>query len=379
MTIIAIVIIVLIIGIFGALIGSFANVVIYRLPAGKNIAYPGSSCPNCGHKIKPWENIPVISWLFLGAKCSSCKTPISFRYPLIEILMAVGFMLLALRWPVEIYGFTVLPLLIIYAMLLIMSLIDLDHLYLPDSLTLPAIFIAIGAAAYYQPLAGLPSLAEAAVGSAVAAGIIALINRLGSLIVRRMADTKERLWPIGMDQVNIAFVFGALGGWVWGLGFALLSVIVNLIARKPIRLEEKYMYLLWFVAIALSATKLIVSPVESLAGTFIAAGIVVIVGSFYWWFHEIFTGVAEDEDFDEPVAMGFGDVKLAAILGAILGWQSMLVALFLAFIIGAVVGVVVKIMGGSRIIPFGPPLVLGALIALFYGQQIISWYLGMLT
>ncbi|HHO56909.1 MAG TPA: prepilin peptidase, partial [Trueperaceae bacterium] len=287
--------------------------------------------------------------------------------------------LLALRWPVEIYGFTVLPLLIIYAMLLIMSLIDLDHLYLPDSLTLPAIFIAIGAAAYYQPLAGLPSLAEAAVGSAVAAGIIALINRLGSLIVRRMADTKERLWPIGMDQVNIAFVFGALGGWVWGLGFALLSVIVNLIARKPIRLEEKYMYLLWFVAIALSATKLIVSPVESLAGTFIAAGIVAIVGSFYWWFHEIFTGVAEDEDFDEPVAMGFGDVKLAAILGAILGWQSMLVALFLAFIIGAVVGVVVKIMGGSRIIPFGPPLVLGALIALFYGQQIISWYLGMLT
>jgi leader peptidase (prepilin peptidase) / N-methyltransferase len=89
----------LIIGIIGALIGSFANVVIYRVPAKKSIVWPGSSCPKCGHKIKPWENIPILSWLFLRGKCSSCKNPISIRYPLIEALTAAGFVALALRFP----------------------------------------------------------------------------------------------------------------------------------------------------------------------------------------------------------------------------------------------------------------------------------------
>jgi len=372
------VIIVILIGIVGALIGSFANVVIYRVPAGKNIAYPGSSCPTCGHKIKPWENIPVISWLFLRGKCSSCKSKISSRYPAIELVTALGFVLLALKWPPERYGYTVIPLLIIYAMLVMMAMIDYDHLYLPDSLSLPAVVIAIAGAAYYQPDSGLPGLADAALGAAVAAGIIALINRLGSLIVRRFADTKERLWPIGMDQVNIAFLFGALGGWTWGLAAAFASFAINLATRKTIRLPEKYIYLLWFVALAFSATSVIVGPVQSVAGTFAAAGVVSIIGSFYWWFREVLTE-EQEEEIDEPVAMGWGDVKLAAVLGAILGWQNMLVALFLAFIIGAVAGVIVKILGGSKIIPFGPPLILGALIALFYGKLILSWYLGMFS
>jgi len=118
--------------------------------------------------------------------------------------------------------------------------------------------------------------------------------------------------------------------------------------------------------------------VKSVAGTFAAAGVVSIIGSFYWWFREVLTE-EQEEEIDEPVAMGWGDVKLAAVLGAILGWQNMLVALFLAFIIGAVAGVIVKILGGSKIIPFGPPLILGALIALFYGKLILSWYLGMFS
>jgi len=122
-----VVISIIIFGIFGALIGSFGNVVIYRLPAGKSIVYPGSSCPNCSHKIKPWENIPVLSWLFLRGKCSNCQVSISARYPLIEALTGVGFALLAWRWPLEVYGFTVIPLVIIFAMLVMMSLIDVDH------------------------------------------------------------------------------------------------------------------------------------------------------------------------------------------------------------------------------------------------------------
>ena len=370
----------IIVGILGALIGSFANVVIYRVPKGESIVFPGSTCPNCGHKIKPWENIPVLSWLFLRGKCSSCKTPISARYPTVEALTATGFVLLAWRWPVEIYGLTVVPLLIIFAMLVMMTLIDYDHFILPDSLTLPALVVALVGTFVYAFGSGLPTLNEALAGGAIGAGILALINRIGSLILRRLGDTAERLWPVGMDQVNIAALGGALGGWQVGVGAALISFIVNLVLRRPLRLPEAIVYALWVVALAVSGLNPFVTPLASLAGTFAAAGIVSILGAVYWWINELISDEAteEPEDDDEPIAMGFGDVKLAAILGAILGWQNMLVGLLLAFIIGAVGGVIGRLLGGDRVIPFGPPLALGGLIALFVGPAILAWYLGLL-
>lgn len=369
----------IVVGILGALIGSFANVVIYRVPKGESIVFPGSTCPNCGHKIKPWENIPVLSWLFLRGKCSSCKTPISPRYPFIEALTAAGYVLLAWRWPLEVYAFTVVPLLIIFALLVMMTLIDLDHFILPDSLTLPAVLIALVGTFVYTFDSGLPTLSEALAGGAIGAGIIALINRVGSLVLRRFGDTKERLWPIGMDQVNIAALGGALGGWQVGLGAAMASVILNLITRRTLRLPEGMVYALWVLALAVSSVNPFVSPLASIGGTFAAAGIVSILGAFYWWFRDLFSNEpVEDMEEDEPIAMGFGDVKLAAILGAILGWQNILVGLLLAFIIGAVGGVIGRLFGGDRVIPFGPPLALGGLIALFVGPAILAWYLGLL-
>jgi leader peptidase (prepilin peptidase) / N-methyltransferase len=160
-------VITVILGIIGALIGSFGNVVIYRLPLKKSVVWPGSSCPKCGHKIKPWENIPILSWLFLRGKCSNCKNPISIRYPFIEALTAAGFVILALRFPVETYGLTVFPLLAIYAMLVMMSMIDIDLYILPDSLTLPALIIGILGTLLYVPESGLPSLMPALAGGLV--------------------------------------------------------------------------------------------------------------------------------------------------------------------------------------------------------------------
>lgn len=370
----------IVVGILGALIGSFANVVIYRLPKGESIVFPGSQCPNCAHKIKPWENVPILSWLLLRGRCSSCKTPISARYPFIEALTAAGFVLLAWRWPVERFDFTVVPLLIVYAMLVMMTLIDLDHFILPDSLTLPAIVVALVGTLLYVSGSGLPSLGEALVGGAVGAGILALINRIGSLVLRRFGDTAERLWPVGMDQVNIAAVGGALLGWQVGVGAAAISVVANLIVRRPLRLPEGIMYALWALALVASVVNPWVSPLASIAGTFAAAGIVSVLGAFYWWIRDLAVDEPSEEleEDDEPIAMGFGDVKLAAILGALLGWQNMLVGLLLAFIIGAVGGVIGRLLGGDRVIPFGPPLALGGLIALFVGPAILDWYLGLL-
>jgi leader peptidase (prepilin peptidase) / N-methyltransferase len=373
-------VITVILGIIGALIGSFGNVVIYRLPLKKSVVWPGSSCPKCGHKIKPWENIPVLSWLFLRGKCSSCKNPISIRYPLIEALTAAGFVALALRFPVETYGFTVFPLLAIYAMLVMMSMIDIDLYILPDSLTLPALIVGILGTLIYAPESGLPSLMPALAGGAIGAGIIALINRVGSLVLRRFADTKERLWPIGMDQVNVAAVGGALGGWWVGLGVAAASFVANLVTRKPLRIPEQFVYAFWVIALVFSTTNLIIHPVQSIAGSLAATGIISIVGATFWWLRDIFSKQQEtpQEDDDEPVAMGFGDVKLAAVLGVFLGWKLMLVALLLSFVIGAVGGVIGRLAGGSRMVPFGPYLAIGGLLALFVGQPLITWYLGML-
>jgi leader peptidase (prepilin peptidase)/N-methyltransferase len=372
-------VITVILGIIGALIGSFGNVVIYRLPLKKSVVWPGSSCPKCGHKIKPWENIPILSWLFLRGKCSNCKNPISVRYPLIEALTAAGFVALALRFPVETYGLTVFPLLAIYAMLVMMSMIDIDLYILPDSLTLPALVVGILGTLIYAPESGLPSLMPALAGGAIGAGIIAMINRVGSLVLRRFADTKERLWPIGMDQINVAAVGGALGGWQIGLGAAAASFVLNLFARKPVRIPEPFIYALWIIALVFSTTQLIIHPVQSIAGSLAAMGIFSIVGATFWWLRDIFSKEeTPPEEDDEPVAMGFGDVKLAAVLGVFLGWQNVLVAILLSFIIGAVGGVIARLAGGSRMVPFGPYLAIGGLLALFVGQPLIQWYMGIL-
>lgn len=403
-------------GIIGSLVGSFANVVIFRVPAGRSIVFPGSSCPNCGYRLKPLDLVPIFSWLALGRRCRKCRMPISARYPSIELLMAVGFVVLVWRFPVLLFGASVLPLLVIYSMLVMMSMIDVDHYLLPDSLTLPAFVVAVLGAFLYEPFSGLPSVSEALFGGFFAAGCLALINRIGSLVMRRFQDTQERLFPIGMDQVNVAALFAALGGLWVGVGVAVVSVIINVITQRTVRLPEPLLYGLWLVAMILLIWTPFVSLQAGLLGTAAAAGALSIFGAAYWWGMEL-AGKVEPVDnvstnqtetnttdatippsserdvvpasdvnttdttdpaADEPIAMGFGDVKLAAVLGAFLGWELALVALFLSFIIGAVGGIISRIANGSKLIPFGPYLAIASLLSLFIGQPLLSWYLNLL-
>jgi leader peptidase (prepilin peptidase) / N-methyltransferase len=274
---------------------------------------------------------------------------------------------------------TVFPLLALFAMFVMMSMIDYDHYLLPDSLTLPAVAVAVLGTLLYTPESGLPTLNQAIMGGAIGAGIIAMINRVGSLVLRRFDDTRERLWPLGMDQVNLAALGGALGGLWLGLGLAGLSFVINLVTKKIIRLPEAMLYALWVIALVLSTTNLWIGPVQSISGSLAAAGIISVLGSVFWWIKDmLYPETTPPEDDDEPVAMGFGDVKLAAVLGAMLGWKVVLVAIMLAFIIGAVAGVIGRLLGGSRMVPFGPSLAIGGILALFVGQPLIQWYLGML-
>lgn len=126
--------------IFGVLIGSFLNVVILRLPKDESIIFGGSHCTSCQNSLKPWHNIPIFSWLFLGGKCSFCKAKISAQYPIVELLSGIIFLVLALK-----FGFSFPMILIAFSFLTLLglSMIDFRYKMVPDSLNLLALTFAI--------------------------------------------------------------------------------------------------------------------------------------------------------------------------------------------------------------------------------------------
>lgn len=367
----------------GSLIGSFGNVVVWRLPRGESIVFPGSHCPHCQHRLGPLELVPVFSWLALRGRCRHCGAPISPRYPLVEALMAAVFLVVALRWPPLTNGLAFLPLWAVLAMLVMAALIDADHYVLPDALTLPAVALGVLGAYLTGGAPDLPTPSQALVGALAGAGVLVLINRVGALVLRRLADTQERLFPVSLDQVNVAAVVGALAGVWWGLAAGAASVVLNLLARRTLRLPEPLMYGLWGVALVLSTTSFTVPTVTALGGSVLAAGAWALLGATYWWVHDLARPEQEPEkpgaeEDAEPVAMGFGDVKLAAAIGSLLGWEKLLVAVLFAVVLGALLGIVGRLLGGKRVIPFGPYLLAGGLASLFFGDATIRWYLGLL-
>lgn len=132
------------IGLLGLIIGSFLNVVIYRVPRGESIVSPGSHCPACGHSLKPWELIPILSFLVQNGRCRECQAPISWRYPAVELLTGCLFFLTSyLGWSTAIYPAQLFLNLIFVAVLIALSFIDIDTFRLPDLLTLPLLALGI--------------------------------------------------------------------------------------------------------------------------------------------------------------------------------------------------------------------------------------------
>jgi leader peptidase (prepilin peptidase)/N-methyltransferase len=137
-----------VIGVLGLLVGSFLNVVIYRLPRGESLVTPASRCPSCGTPVKPYDNIPVVSWLFLRGRCRSCGAAISARYPLVEALTGAVFVGVALTRGVEDDLALWLP---FAAMLIAVAGIDLDHGIIPNKILLPAAVWGLAATIAFRP------------------------------------------------------------------------------------------------------------------------------------------------------------------------------------------------------------------------------------
>ena len=210
-------------GVFGAIIGSFLNVVIHRVPNDESIVFPNSRCPSCGAVIAFYDNIPVLSYVLLGAKCRKCKEHISFRYPAVELLTAALF--IGVAWHDGLSAALPFDLVFVSALLALMF-IDKEHQILPDVITFPGIAFSVIARIAIPYLIGrpyfddLPSISQGALAglpiwvvSLVGAAIGALIGG-GSLWL--MGWTWEKLRKVeamGLGDVKMMFMVGGYLGW----------------------------------------------------------------------------------------------------------------------------------------------------------------------
>lgn len=189
----------IIIVLFGLAWGSFLNVVIYRLPRGLSLMRPPSTCPQCGTRIKAYDNIPVLSYLLLRGKCRACGLKISVAYPLVELLTPVCFLLLYARFSLGVPFFASC---LFASALIALCFIDLYHQVLPDEITLPGLALAL----LYSGLRPDMTLRQALAGAIVGAGFLLAVYG-GYLLLRK----KEGL---GMGDVTMMLLVGAYLGWV---------------------------------------------------------------------------------------------------------------------------------------------------------------------
>jgi leader peptidase (prepilin peptidase)/N-methyltransferase len=233
-----------VVALLGLMVGSFSNVCVYRIPRRESIAFPGSHCPACGHAIAAYDNIPLLSWLILAGRCRHCHGSISWRYPLLELVMALSWGLLA-------WHFGLVPelavALTLFFLLWVLSFIDLETGLLPNVLTYPGIALGL----FFSWWLG--DWQSALIGAIAGYGIFWLIARLFLLLTGREG--------MGYGDFKLLAMLGAFMGWQ-ALPFiifassvvgTIVGVIVLLLAKKGLRAEIPFgPYLavagmIWFV------------------------------------------------------------------------------------------------------------------------------------
>ncbi|HKD37323.1 MAG TPA: prepilin peptidase [Pirellulales bacterium] len=262
----------------GGTIGSFLNVVVYRLPAGKSIVHPGSQCPACGHPIRWYHNLPIVSWLLLAGRCHDCKAKISIRYPIVEAIAAILFLALFFAdvWlPVHASSLQSAPTpppngwdlaarylgdVWLGCTLLCAALIEIDGRRVPRRIFWLAIAVAaVVAAALPTARAGVilhvfrqdvaaPSigaLADLLVG-AVAGSLVGLVIQAGLVKVENDRRAEDVMIPLGIDSLSISMAsMGAFLGWAGAIVTGIAATILLLLMRRLSRRESRISRLGW--------------------------------------------------------------------------------------------------------------------------------------
>lgn len=234
--------------VFGLLVGSFLNVVIHRVPEGGSIVSPPSHCPGCETPIKPWDNVPVLSWLLLRGRCRSCHAPISLRYPAVELV--TGLLFTAIAWRFGATAWTVLYCLF-GAALIAAAMIDHDHQIIPDSISLgglAAALVLVPAVTAWTGGDPIGALVRAALGAAIGAGVLWTVAFVHARISVAMGRTFEH-WPgegealptpgeadywlwfpgLGLGDVKLLAMIGAVVGPIGVLDTILASSLIGLV------------------------------------------------------------------------------------------------------------------------------------------------------
>jgi leader peptidase (prepilin peptidase)/N-methyltransferase len=207
----------------GLLVGSFLNVVIFRLPAGESIIYPASHCPGCQTDIKPWDNVPVLSYLWLRGACRHCQQPISMRYPAVELLTGIVFALIALR-----FGFTLESLIftVFSAGLIVAGLVDIDHQIIPDEISLGGLVLGLVAVPSWLVASGEPVVAAiyySAIGALLGGGMLWIVGFVHARVCVAVGRTFEH-WP-GEGEENPRPSEADYWMWFPGMGFGDIKLL----------------------------------------------------------------------------------------------------------------------------------------------------------
>ena len=352
--------------VFGTVVGSFLNVCIHRMPLDLSLAKPGSQCPKCGFAI-PWRlNIPIVSWLWLRGKCRQCAEPISPRYLGVELLTALAFLVSWLvfrtQTPVNGHEFTTGVLLavtwgFVLAGLIVATFIDFEHFIIPDEITLGGVavgfIVSAGLPALHHVTRPAESLMASGLGILVGAGSVFAVLQLGKLLFGKVREPLE-------EGESATFTESALHlpGEVVPFEeiFFRNSDTIRLHAKRLELVDRCHMN----IDVALSPKRLLIGD-ESFDPETVP-----------------FIKVESDELVIPREAMGFGDVKFMAAIGAFVGWQGALFSLMASAVVGAVVGVGLIAIGRrdwSARLPYGPYISLAAVIWIFFGLRILAVWL----
>jgi leader peptidase (prepilin peptidase) / N-methyltransferase len=343
---------------FGSIVGSFLNVCIYRMPLGQSVVSPPSHCPHCRYSIPWYLNIPLVTWVYLRGGCRNCGAPISVRYFLVELLTGLTFLACWL-----VFGPYSAAIALVFSLflagLIVATFIDFEHLIIPDEITIGGAVVGFICSFLVPSLHGAASIAasmkQSLVGIGVGAGVIYAIVRLGKLVFGRQKfqlapGTRILFTETGLVFPDKEIPFDDI--------FYRESDTIRLSARTVELVDRCYRD----VEIRLSPAALQIGE-EKLDPESVPCLEVVC-----------------DKLVLPREAMGLGDVKFMAAIGAFLGWQGVLFSLAFSSALGAGVGLSLMALGRKPgRLPYGPFISVAAAVWIFAGPPIVIWYLRLMN